>query len=138
MSNKKIFKDGASELNSLVDYMTSKYQTQDYEVQVLDIVDTSIEGKLFQVKNETSQKWLTFFKNVTGLGNTGTVKFIIKNNDLEVEVFGGKWLDKAVVGTISLFMLWPLFVTSSVGAWKQNKLLKQLFEDVFIYFAHAK
>jgi hypothetical protein len=33
---------------------------------------------------------------------------------LTVEIGAGKWIDKAAVGTVSLFILWPLAVTAAV------------------------
>ena len=32
----------------------------------------------------------------------------------------GKWLDKAIAGTVSIFVLWPLAVTAGFGAWEQS------------------
>lgn len=135
MSQKRVFKRSANKIDSLVKYLETKYKSEGYTVQVLEIVDPGSPGKLFQVKTESEQRWSTVITNLTGLGTAGTVKMLKQQDDLEVEILGGKWLDKAAVAGVSLILLWPLIITSGVGAWKQNKLLNQLDEDAMLYFA---
>ena len=47
-----------------------------------------------------------------------------------VEIGAGKWVDKAAVGTVSLFILWPLAITAGMGAWEQMKLPERIFDYV--------
>ena len=46
---------------------------------------------------------------------------------LTVEIGAGKWIDKAAVGTVSMFILWPLAVTAGFGAWEQMKMPDKIF-----------
>ena len=43
------------------------------------------------------------------------VVFRHAGDSVQVEIGAGKWIDKAAVGTVSLFILWPLAVTAGIG-----------------------
>jgi hypothetical protein len=58
------------------------------------------------------------------------VSLLQDGTNLNVEISAGKWMDKAVVGTISMFVLWPLAVTTAWGTWKQSQLPKNTFEFI--------
>jgi hypothetical protein len=138
MSRKTIVPGGAGKIDSLVEHLEKKYKARQFEVQVLQIQDGGQAGRLFQVKDATDQGWLSSVKNMSGLTTAATVKLMIHNQDLEVEVLGGKWLDKVAVGAVSLVVLWPLLITSGIGAWKQNALLDELYESVALYLADSR
>jgi len=138
MSRKTVVPGAASKIDKLLQHLEDKYKSRQFEVQVLEIHDKVLTGKLFQMKETSSKTWLTSVKNVTGLGTAATVKLLVQGQDLEVEVFGGKWLDKVAAGAVSLVVLWPLIITSGIGAWKQNALLDELYEEVALFLAgHA-
>lgn len=135
MARKTVVSGAASKIDGLIKHLEDKYKGRNFEVQVLQIQDGPQTGKLFQVKEASDKTWLATAKNVTGLGTAGTVKLILQGQDLEVEVFGGKWLDKLATGAISWVVLWPLIITTGIGLWKQNTLLDQLYETVALFLA---
>ncbi|MGH8543283.1 MAG: zinc ribbon domain-containing protein [Gammaproteobacteria bacterium] len=136
MLRKTVVAGAAPRMEELVKHLEDKYRSRDFEVQVLDIFDGAARGKLFQTKEVSQKGWLTQVKNVTGLGTAATVKLLARgHDDLEVEVTGGKWLDKAAAGAVSLVVLWPLIVTAAVGAWKQSTLLDEIYKDVALFLA---
>jgi len=55
---------------------------------------------------------------------------------LNVEIGAGKWIDKAAVGTVSMFILWPLAVTAGFGAWEQMKMPDRVFGYIGNRFAY--
>jgi hypothetical protein len=57
----------------------------------------------------------------------------LRGNELQVEIGAGKWIDKATTGTVSLFVLWPLAVTTAFGAWQQAKLPQRTFSAIDDY-----
>ncbi len=64
-------------------------------------------------------KWKQFI----GLDKALAVRFSkVGSNEVRMEVGESKWVDKGVVMTVSMFVLWPLAVTSGVGMYKQAKL----------------
>ena len=56
------------------------------------------------------------------------VVFHHSGGNLTAEIGAGKWIDKGAVGVVSMFVLWPLAVTASFGAWEQIRLPDRIFE----------
>ena len=70
-----------------------------------------------------------------GLDKAISVRFTpVGSNQVTVEIGGGKWIDKAIGAAVSMVILWPLFVTSGVGAVEQAKLLKDARNVIESYF----
>ena len=61
-------------------------------------------------------------KQFVGLDKAITVRFIGKGDVITVEIGEANWGDKAAVMTTSMFVLWPLALTSGYGMYKQYKL----------------
>ena len=67
------------------------------------------------------------FKQFVGLDKAITVKISpISDTHISVDIGEGKWTDKGVVMTVSMFVLWPLAVTSGIGMYKQSQLPKKI------------
>lgn len=77
-------------------------------------------------------KWKQFL----GLDKAITVK-VFKIDDLRVGVDIGeaKWTDKVGVMAVSMFMLWPLTITSGVGMYMQGKLPGEIKKAIASYLA---
>ena len=59
----------------------------------------------------------------------------INNNSMvTVEIGGAKWADKAAVMAVSMFVLWPLTVTSGVGLYSQSQIIKKTKNYIEMYF----
>ena len=66
-------------------------------------------------------------KQFVGLDKAITVKISpISDTHISVDIGEGKWTDKGVVMTVSMFVLWPLAVTSGIGMYKQSQLPKKI------------
>ena len=62
-------------------------------------------------------------KQWAGLDKVVTVRLKNVNNEyVNVEIGSGKWIDKGIAMTVSMFVLWPLAVTSGYGMYKQGTL----------------
>lgn len=132
MNRKHLVVNGAPRMEECADHVRALFLAEGYEAQMLTVNDPSQKGMLVQVRNAAGASG--FFKAVTGLSTCSTLKLAIKSNDLELEVLGGKWLDKAVVNLVSWVVLWPLFVTSGIGMWRQKKLLDRMFKETISFF----
>lgn len=81
-------------------------------------------GVLIQV--EKSGGW----KKLVGMSTALNIVFHQVDNTVNVEIGAGRWADKAVVGTLSLVVLWPLAVTAGFGAWQQAKMPERIFGHI--------
>ena len=137
MSKNSTINGAAFQMDYGADYILDKYKSDGYEVQKLSFDDEGNDGRLVQIRN-TSEGVGSKLKALVGLKTCATLKLLQKGGDLEVEVFGGSWLDKGAVVAVSWFVLWPLLITGGIGAFKQKKLLDSVYEDTLCYFAGSR
>jgi len=94
---------------------------QDFDTQQ---VNTDTDSVLLQVKKRGS------WRDLVGMATSLNIVFHTGDETLTVEIGAGKWVDKAAVGTVSLFILWPLAITAGMGAWEQMKMPERIFDYV--------
>ena len=70
------------------------------------------------------------FKRFVGMDRAVKIHLTECGDVVNVEVGDGAWVDKCLVFTLSMVVLWPLTVTSSVGFFKQRNLHKNVFNYV--------
>jgi len=96
--------------------------SQDFDTQQIQADQDSV---LLQIKKRGS--WRDF----VGMATSLNVVFHPEQDDvLTVEIGAGKWVDKAAVGTVSLFILWPLAITAGIGAWEQMQMPEKIFDYI--------
>lgn len=127
--HKKTIVGGAGKMAACAKLVQRRYQEMGYQVQQLNFEDGGYPGILVQIRNVNEQGAGKWFKRLVGLETCATLKLTTAGDGLTLEVMEGKWLDKVVVASVSWFVLWPLFVTASIGAYKQKKLLDKVFVD---------
>lgn len=114
----------AAELfNHMCDYFTD---VQGMEIQCIP----TAAGTVIQARVKGGQ-----YKKFLGLDRAATLRLTEVPGVVNVEIGEAKWIDKSVVMTISMFVLWPLTVTSGVGFYKQKKLLDDLSAEMDRYMA---
>src|SRR6266849_2292159 len=64
-------------------------------------LQTEDGGILVQI--EKAGRW----RKVVGMSTALNIVFHQVDNTVNVEIGTGRWIDKAAVGTVSLFILWP-------------------------------
>lgn len=77
-------------------------------------------------------------KKLTGLETCATVKLVDAGTALSAEVLAGKWLDKVAAGAVSMVVLWPLFVTASIGAIKQKAMLDNVWNETVKFLVETE
>ncbi len=135
MSEKRLYPKSAEKMGSLVERLEKKYQEEGYETQTMESAEKGQRGMLLQLRPQESV-WQTV-KDWTGLGMAATVTMTVIGEALEVEIGGGKWLDKAALTALSVVPIavtTPLLLTASIGAWGQHSFLNRLLEEVEAYF----
>jgi len=92
-------------------------------------VITTGNGRMIQARTKGGT-----LKAIIGMDKALTVKInSISEIEVEGEIGEGKWVDKGVVMAISMFVLWPLAVTSGVGMAQQHALQKQVVQEIECY-----
>ena len=77
------------------------------------------------------------FKQFVGMDKAVTVRINRVGDLLNVDIGESKWGDKAAVMAVSMFILWPLAVTSGVGIYQQKNLINNLWREIDIYMLYA-
>lgn len=129
MDRKLTLAGAASKMNACVKFLSEKYKAEGYEVQAIDIEDNGNKGVLLQMRDAAANTAGGWLKKLSGLETCATVKLIKERTALSAEVLAGKWLDKVAAGAVSMVVLWPLFITASIGAIKQKTMLDNLWNE---------
>lgn len=87
-------------------------------------MSTETQSVLVQIKKRGG--WRDF----VGMATSLNIVFHQAEDTMTVEIGAGKWIDKAAVGTVSMFILWPLAVTAGFGAWEQMKMPEKIFDYI--------
>jgi hypothetical protein len=87
-------------------------------------MNTENQSLLLQIKKRGG--WRDF----VGMATSLNILFRHSGDTLTVEIGAGKWIDKAAVGTVSMFILWPLALTAGYGAWEQMKMPEKVFDYI--------
>lgn len=73
-------------------------------------------------------------KKLLGMDKAVEIRLNQEGQRLIVEMGNAKWADKAVVMAVSMFVMWPLAITSGVGIYKQNELFAEIKTVIDQYF----
>ena len=133
MAQKQTIHNAGYQMEALANHIQQVFEDEEYDVQVLNLGD----DVLIQVRNtaEKDSSLKAWGKRLTGLSSVATLKLGRSGDDLEIESTSTKWLDKAAVAGVSLFVLWPLLITSGIGVYQQNQLVERLFQESLAYLA---
>lgn len=102
-------------------------QNENMDTQQLSGADTS------QIILQARAKGGTV-KQFVGMDKAITVRFSKSGTNVTVELGEAKWGDKAAAMAVSMFVLWPLTVTSGIGLYKQSKLPQKIKKVLDGYF----
>ncbi|MBN2379881.1 hypothetical protein JXM67_08790 [candidate division WOR-3 bacterium] len=134
MKRKRFYPGKAHAVEELVDYLEQEYAQKGFEVQTLEARDERSKGYIFQARKGYSCELAEVASKVTGLDLAVTAKIRKVADSLDVEVGGGKWLDKAVVAGFGLFVAFSvLIIPAGIGAYKQHRLIVNMDEDIDSY-----
>ncbi len=129
MSEVKSYRVANLSYQDLISHLKAWFVNQDFEVQDLRSEDGS---EVLQVAKKGT--WRKF----VGLSTALNVVIRLNGADLMVEVGAGRWIDKAAVGTVSMFVLWPLALSAAFGAWQQMKMPERTFAAVTDYLGSPR
>ncbi len=100
--------------------------SQNFNCQQLTTEDGGTLDKYTVLQVAKKGGWRKF----VGMGTALNIVLYQKPNHIIVEIGAGRWVDKATVGTVSMFVLWPLAFAAGFGAWQQIKLPKKIYQYI--------
>lgn len=135
MDRSRTIKYAAGEVDSLANYIQHKYHSHGFQTQKMQFEENGIPGLMLQIRN-TADDLGSKVKTSVGLKTCAVLILKTQDDDLLIDVRAGSWLDKIFSITVAWLVLWPLIAVGAWGAWKQKKLLDQVFIDAISYFAN--
>jgi TIR domain-containing protein len=120
-STSRRYRCGEEDAPRVIQELKTWLDGEDFDTQQVSADDQSL---LIQIKKRGG--WRDF----VGMATSLNILFHHSNDTLTVEIGAGKWIDKAAVGTVSLFILWPLAITAGMGAWEQMKMPDKIFDYI--------
>lgn len=113
-------------LQGLIDSTREWLASEGFKCQTLQTEDG---GTLIQI--EKVGGW----RKLVGMSTALNIVFHQVENMVNVEIGAGKWIDKAATGAVGLLILWPLAITTGIGAWGQMKMPNRIFEHIAEYLS---
>lgn len=130
MSNKRFYPGAAYLLDEVLEHLKQKYGDR-YEVQLLKTSEDPPKGHVFQMRKHYASETSSTLHKLTGLDQAATAKFRIAGDSLDVEVGGGKWLDKAAVAGFAAFVAFGLLlIPAGIGAYQQYQLIEEMSAEI--------
>jgi hypothetical protein len=120
MPQSRSFMCPPSKFENLISSTQVWLASQDFECQRL----TTEDGQLLQIQKKGG--WRKF----VGMSTALNIAFRQVESTVNVDIGAGRWIDKAAVGTVSIFFLWPLALTTAFGAWQQTNMPESIFNRV--------
>jgi hypothetical protein len=99
-------------------------RSEEFKCQVLK---TETGGILIQIEQEGG------WRKLTGMSTALNIVFTQQPDSLNVEIGEGRWVDKVAGGTVGMLLLWPLAITTAIGAWNQSQMPNKIFQFVESY-----
>jgi hypothetical protein len=115
------FNCNVEEFSALLPALVRWLSAKNFETQILT---TKEGGTLVQIVKRGG------WRKAIGMSTALNVLFNHKTDVLVVEIGAGRWMDKVGVGVVSVFILWPLAVTSGIGAWNQINMPTKIFKFI--------
>ena len=100
--------------------------SENMETQIINLEggDVMIQAR---ARGGSWKQWVGMDKAITvRINKLGT-------DQVAVDIGSAKWTDKAGIMALSMFVLWPLTVTSGIGIYKQGKLPGEIKNTIFRY-----
>jgi len=123
-TKRRIYKGKADLLEKALDIIKNILISEKLEYQI----HKEINSIIIQGRKKTS-----FLKKALGLDMAATIKIEKYNQDLIINIGGGKWMDKLSGGAIAWFVFWPALLTTGWGIYLQQTLFKKIDNQLLTY-----
>lgn len=119
--NLKIYKLEPVRYKEILEKLKGWLSSQDLEVQTIPVDD---DTTFIQVRSKG--RW----RRLIGMTTALSIHLDMASDNLKVTIGEGKWMGKIATGSISMFVLWPLAVTTAVGVYTQMKYPEKVFDFI--------
>lgn len=123
-------------VNGITTYSTEKHSAEEL---VADMVSFFSERNMKVRRTDSPDGIITVLqarissgrvKQFIGMDRTAVIRITRSGTHMNAESGGARWTDKAAVMTLSMFVLFPLAVTSGIGVYKQYRLMKAISQEI--------
>ena len=104
--------------------------------KLIESLETWFMGENFKCQTLKTEEGFTLiqiekiggWRKIVGMSTALNVLFKpLDDNNLNIEIGAGRWLNKAAAGAISMIILWPLLVTAGIGAVQQYGMPDKIY-----------
>ncbi len=126
MTHRRTYKSAGVDVPRLVHALVAWYQAGGYAPRV---VEPAENRRVIRVRQ--AEVW----RSVLGISSTLNVTLSAAEDTLAVDIRFGRWVDRALAGTMGLFLLWALFFTAAYRMWLQAHVPDHTFAFIEHFIA---
>lgn len=115
--------------------IVAMYCARGYATQSFRFTENGTTGTLVQVGSRATGWKQRIATAISGQQIAVNIRFLPKDNDLEVSIDCGKWVDKALSGVLAWTLFAPLVALPVVGFWRQKRLIERVECEILEWLA---
>lgn len=109
-----------------------------YSVQCFEIVDEKEHGVLVQIGRK-SGGWRRHTAIIAGgLDLAVCAKLMDNGLSAEIEIGGGRWIDKMFSGVVTWSLFAPLLAIPAIGVFRQRQLIGKVEAEILAWYANNR
>ena len=129
---------GAALVRDCARAMAELFNADGYAVQSFEVADEVAPGVFVQIGRKP-EGWKRKIAVVAGGQDLAvSVKFVDKESDAEIEIGGGRWIDKMFSGVVTWSLFAPLLAIPAIGIFRQRWLIREVEAEICAWFANNR
>lgn len=129
---------GAALVRDCARAMAELFNADGYAVQSFEVTDGNASGVFVQIGRK-SEGWKRKVAVVAGGQDRAVcVKFVDKESDAEIEIGGGRWIDKMFSGVVTWSLFAPLLAIPAIGVFLQRQLIGKVEAEILAWYANNR
>ena len=118
--------------------MATLFSADGYAVQSFEVADENAPGVFVQIGRKT-EGWKRKVAVVAGGQDLAVcVKLMARGADAEIEIGGGRWIDKMFSGVVTWSLFAPLLAIPAIGAFRQRQLIGKVEAEILAWYANNR
>ena len=129
---------GAALVRDCARAMATLFSADGYAVQSFEVTDEDAPGVFVQIGRKP-EGWKRKIAVVAGGQDLAVcVKFVDKESDAEIEIGGGRWIDKMFSGVVTWSLFAPLLAIPAIGVFRQRQLIGKVEAEILAWYANNR